>query len=248
MSLFFVNDLADPARDSFLTSCLRRMPFYQIVNVVRRHFNSDTRKQQLQFEIDSLFFFPFIRKHSITDPSVGLTRIMNHINALAPQLSAGLGDDNHKSRYLRRAVMGLDWAQQPIAQIASSRYTFIQLLTALQESLQLQEDLSHAAASNASTIHVPFHTQAMIEEIILVGGTRNYQDIRFREPNDHAHHVRRITDDPVEIVRNLATAKIVADGIQVYAIRDSVEYAGHLTRFSATLSAHHHWDQSKRTL
>ena len=108
MSLFFVNALGDPARQFFLTHCSPRMPFDQIATHMRRHYNSDTRKLQLQSEMDSLDLGAFIRKHNLTENSVRLTKIVHHINALAPQLTADFGDDLHKTRYLRRAVMGLE--------------------------------------------------------------------------------------------------------------------------------------------
>ncbi len=40
--------------------------------------------------------------------------------------------------------MSFDWAQQVVSQITTSRYTFVPFLTALQESLQLQEEMSRA--------------------------------------------------------------------------------------------------------
>ena len=146
MSLFFVNALADPARQFFLTHCSTSMPFDHIASQMRRHYNSETRKLQNQSEMDSLELTSFMHKHGVTDLNDGLTKIVNHINALAPQLPAGFGDDAHKTRYLRRAVLGHTFAQQPIAQITSARYTFTQFQTALKESLQLREELSRARA------------------------------------------------------------------------------------------------------
>ena len=96
--------------------------------------------------MDSLELTSFMHKHGVTDLNDGLTKIVNHINALAPQLPTGFGDDAHKTRYLRRAVLGHSFAQQPIAQITSARYTFTQFQTALKESLQLREELSRARA------------------------------------------------------------------------------------------------------
>ena len=146
MSLFFVNALADPARQFFLTHCSPSMPFEQIAAQMRRHYNSETRKLQLQSEMDSLDITAFMQKHHITDQAEGLTRLVDYINALAPQLPSGFGDDPHKTRYLRRAVMRLGFAQQPISQLTSARYTLTQFTTALQESLQLTEELARARA------------------------------------------------------------------------------------------------------
>ena len=143
MSLFFVTALADPARQFFLTNCSTHMEIYEITKIMSRHYNSETRKLQLQSEIDSRDLPSFMRKHQITDNSLGLTKLVDHINALAPQLPVGFGNEIYKTRYLCRAVMRLEWAQQPISQVATSKYTFIQFVTALQESIQLLEK-SHA--------------------------------------------------------------------------------------------------------
>ncbi len=110
MSLLFVNALADPARQHFLTHCLPTMPFDQTVTIMWHHYNSDTWKLKLQSEVDSLELLSFLRKHHIADVSEGLTKLADHITALASQLSAGFGDDTHKIRHLRRAVMRQGWA------------------------------------------------------------------------------------------------------------------------------------------
>ena len=88
------------------------MPYDHIASQMRRHYNSETRKLQNQSEMDSLNLTAFMNKHQITDLGEGLTKLINHINALAPQLPAGFGDDAHKTRYLRRAVLGQPFAQQ----------------------------------------------------------------------------------------------------------------------------------------
>ena len=74
--------------------------------------------------MDSLDLSAFMTKHQVTDYSDGITKIVNHINALAPQLPNGFGDDAHKTRYLRRAVMRFEWAHQLISQLTPVRYTF----------------------------------------------------------------------------------------------------------------------------
>lgn len=144
MSLFFVNALADPARQFFLTHCSSRMTFGQIVSTMQRSYNSETRKLQLQPEMDSMELSSFMHKHKLSNFAEGLAKLLDCIDVLAPQLPKGFGDDQHKARYLRRAVMRYDWAQQPISQLTTARYTFTQFITALNESLQLQEEISRA--------------------------------------------------------------------------------------------------------
>ena len=159
MSLFFVNSLADPAREHFLTHCYPRMNYEQIAAALCRHYNSKTRKLQLQSEMDSLDLFAFMRKSHYVDFNTGLRKLVRHINALAPQLPHGFDDDAHKTRYLRRAVMRHNWANTPISQITSARYSFSQFINALQESLHLQDEISRASAPADPIINYGYMSQ-----------------------------------------------------------------------------------------
>ena len=122
------------------------MPFEQITSIMRHNFNSESRKLTLKTDIDSLNLYTFMKKADLRDYSQSLSKLVDRINALAPQLPQGFGDDAHKTRYLRRAVMRLQWVQIPIAQLTTGRYTFVQFITALNESSQLQEEMSRAGA------------------------------------------------------------------------------------------------------
>ena len=148
MSLFFVNALADPARQYFLTHCSSNMPFQEIVTIMRRQYSSETRKLQIQYEMYSLDLTVCMHNNDIKNARIELTRIIDRINSPAPQLPAGFGDDAHKNRYIIRAFMGQDWAQTPISHIAMSRYSFVQFITALEESLQISEEPSRARAQS----------------------------------------------------------------------------------------------------
>lgn len=97
--------------------------------------------------MDSLYSSSYMKKHQLTDEGTEPTKLINHISALAPQFPEVFGDDSHKSRYLQRAVMKHEWAQQPIFQLMTSRYKFKQFITALNESFQLKEEISRARAA-----------------------------------------------------------------------------------------------------
>ena len=84
--------------------------------------------------MDSLDLTVYMHNNDIKNARVGLTRIIDRINSLAPQLPAVFSDDAHKTRYLRRAVIRRDLSQTPISHIATSRYSFVQFITALEES------------------------------------------------------------------------------------------------------------------
>ena len=96
--------------------------------------------------MDSVDCSKFMKKRSVRDVSGGLSKICDHTSALASQLPSGFVEDDHKTRYLRRAVMRFDWAKQPIPVVTTPRYSFTQFLTALQESIQLNEEFARANA------------------------------------------------------------------------------------------------------
>lgn len=104
LSPFFINALADPARQYFQQYCSSRMLFDQIASTMRRHYNSDTNKLQLQSEMGSIDLTSFMLKNNVQDISSGFSKLIDHINALALQLQKGFGDDMHETRYLRRVV------------------------------------------------------------------------------------------------------------------------------------------------
>lgn len=89
--------------------------------------------------MDTIDLAAFMTKRTLTDNSDGFKNTSDHINALTTQLPFGFGDDAHKTPYLRRAVMRMNWAEQPILMVNSSRFTFMQFLAALQESLHINE-------------------------------------------------------------------------------------------------------------
>ena len=76
-----------------------------------------------------------MRKQKILDQPEGLTRILDHICALAPQLPQGFGVHAHKIRIHCCALMGLSFSQQQIFQLATARYTFTKITSALKKSL-----------------------------------------------------------------------------------------------------------------
>ena len=75
----------------------------EITKVMSRNYNFETRKLQLQSEMDTLDLPYFMPKHQTTDNSVGLTKLADHISTLAPQLPVGFGDEMNKTRYLHCA-------------------------------------------------------------------------------------------------------------------------------------------------
>ncbi len=74
------------------------MLFEHIASLMRRHYNSETRKLQLQSEMDSTEQAKFMRKHKIDNFADELTKLVDYINILAPQFPQRFGDGQHKAR------------------------------------------------------------------------------------------------------------------------------------------------------
>ena len=105
MLLLFINILHDPPRQFLPANCSPHTEYTCIIEIMRRHYNSEARKLQLQSDVEDLELNSFMRKQQITDECKGLSMIINRIKALAPQLLRVFQYDHHKTRYLRHAVL-----------------------------------------------------------------------------------------------------------------------------------------------
>ena len=93
-----------------------------------------------------------MEEKDITTPSIGLTKIVEHINILTPQCPRDFRSDALKTRYLRAAVKGLPWAKTPVSHITTSKYTFNMFVTALRESLQIEQEFASTANNHPTHI------------------------------------------------------------------------------------------------
>ena len=101
----------------------------------------------------------------------------------------------HKTRYLRRAVMRFEWARQPTSMLTSSRYSFTQFLTALQEGILLNEEIARANGPGANYGQYPNNPHDVRHP--------NYPRLDLKHGYDHEEIIlgRRIV---VEIYPDLA--------------------------------------------
>ncbi len=121
---------------------------------MRRHYNSETLKLQLQSEMDSLELKSFMRRHKSSNHTERLAKLVDYIKILASQLLEGFGDDQHETQYLLRALMSYDRVQQPISQLITARYAFTPFMTSLNEILQLQEKFPLQEHQRATTVSI----------------------------------------------------------------------------------------------
>ena len=79
----------------------------------------------------------------------GLTYLVDKINVLTPQASLEFRSEEHKKRFLRKAVLHANWALTPITQMTTARFTFNRVVTALREQIQTTEE-RRATMSNTT--------------------------------------------------------------------------------------------------
>lgn len=81
--LIFGNALADHRRQHFVSHYSLEVSFDQKFSMMRRHYSSDTQKLKIQSEMGSFGLSSFMHERSITDKFCGLSRMIDHSNALA---------------------------------------------------------------------------------------------------------------------------------------------------------------------
>ena len=64
------------------------MEIHEIAKITSRHYNPETRKIQLQSEMDSLDIPPFVPKYQRAEYFLGLTKLIDYVNALAATTSS----------------------------------------------------------------------------------------------------------------------------------------------------------------
>lgn len=118
------------------------MTFDEMACMMIQEYNSDARQLQVQGRLDTLRLDKFMAEHLITSHSEGLTKIVDLIERLTPQCQPQFRSDANKISYLRKAVLGFNWAMVPIGNIITAKYSFNSFVTALREHLQLENEVS----------------------------------------------------------------------------------------------------------
>lgn len=140
-SMFFDNALGGDARDFFCDHASHQMSFSQIAAMMNKKYNSQARQLHAQAIVDGLDISTFTQQNEIHYEAVGLQKLIERIDKLAPQLPTGFGDPPHKMRYLRKSVMNMSWARTPISHMTTAAYDYTQFIAALHESLQITREL-----------------------------------------------------------------------------------------------------------
>lgn len=113
------------------------MSYGEMVNVVLTEYVSDARQLQFKGMLETLRLRTFMKEKEIAEISLGLMKLVEHINELATQCPRDFRTYSHKIDDLRKALTEFQiWSRIPIQSITSQGYSFNNFVASLHESIQ----------------------------------------------------------------------------------------------------------------
>lgn len=107
--------------------------FEEMANVMVLEYNSDARQLQDQRMLENLRLEKHRSENDISNPSEGLTQIIELLEHRIPQSQLQLCFDSNEIIYLCKAVVGFSLAMTPTGNIITANYSFNGFGTALRE-------------------------------------------------------------------------------------------------------------------
>lgn len=124
--LCFASALAWDAWQFFCVNINEHNTFTEMVNLRRVQYNSKSQQLRVQAHLESLYFTAFMLRRNLSDAAIGLSSLVEHINTQTFRLDVKLGDQEHKSRYLRHAEVS-DWEKIPLRWLVKSSLEVMEL-------------------------------------------------------------------------------------------------------------------------
>lgn len=117
--------------------------FDHAINLIDEEYNSIVRQNRVKNYLNSLRITDFIS--STTDEAAALSKVYKAILKLSRQVPLSHRGDAHRIEFLRRAVLGQDWARDPLSRIATNSLSFQALYGELDAAAQLDKESKLAA-------------------------------------------------------------------------------------------------------
>ena len=146
-----MNVFSGPARDFFFEHTHPHMRYEELGKVLLDEYENDARQLAAQSELERLTFDQAMMDGDAKSLDAGLTFLVDKINVLTPQASPEFRSEEHKKRFLRKAVLHAKWASTPIAQMTTARFSFNRFVTALREQIQFEEERRTSMPSATGT-------------------------------------------------------------------------------------------------
>lgn len=94
-----------------------------------KEYDFQTRQRTAQAQLESRRLPKFMTGNNGSSTSEGLKKMIIEISTFILQAPTSLGNDDHKIRYLRCAVLDAPRAQTAISQLSTMQYSFYQFFT-----------------------------------------------------------------------------------------------------------------------
>ena len=133
--------------------------------------------------------------NKITNEKEGLRSLVDYIERMSPLLEPEFRTEKHKITFLRNAVLPYSWAQFPISQISTARFTFYGFSTSLESCLTQHQQQSRSSLHtryNESNSDDIFDTRILAPE-----EEYSYDEDENEDEQDPIHtHLNLYTKDP----------------------------------------------------
>ena len=116
--------------------------FQQAVSMLENEYNSPVRQTRVKNYLNSLRVSSYITQG--VESSAALSKIYNSVIKLSRQAPRSHQGDAHKVEFLRNAVVGMPWSNEPLSRVATHNLTFQQLYAELEAALQLDKEAALA--------------------------------------------------------------------------------------------------------
>ena len=141
MATNFASALADPARAYFLSNVQPGMSFSEIEKLMNAEYNSNSRQIQFHRLFASLRIDEIKEEKNLSSHQETLKDIIQTIDKLVPQCPPTFRSGDNKINFLRKAVIGQEWAKLAIANVDSGDVSWGQFTTNLHAAMSLRKEM-----------------------------------------------------------------------------------------------------------
>lgn len=112
--------------------------FQQAIYMVESEYNSIVREKRVKNYLNTIRMIQFGTKG--LDPPAALEKVYKLVTKLARQVPQAFREDSHRVDFLRKSVVGYDWATEPLSRITTDKLNFQQLYGELESDLNLHRE------------------------------------------------------------------------------------------------------------
>ena len=113
------------------------------VEMINREYNSPVRQSRVKDVLSQLRLCNKLGENQ--DEGEALAKVYKTIIKLSPQVPISHRGNAHRIEFLRNAVVGYEWATEPLSRIGSQELLFQELYGELEAAFQLSKEAKIAA-------------------------------------------------------------------------------------------------------